>query len=266
MQRVGVCAGRNAEHRHERVVETALDVESAHGIAPGGHMKYWLASTDGSGHPSLAALENAVSAAANDSTLDIVSNSWGADGDVWDPNMDVSFQHAASVGKTFYFSSGDTATISYPATSPYVVSVGGTSLNLNGSFAYVSESAWSGSGTGCSAHFPRPSWQVGVAAATCTGRAEPDVAADADRPPVRTCTSAAAMVSVGGTSLAAPLWAGMTAVWNQANIDAGKPLVGFAAPLFYSFGNNPSVYHTRSSTTSPPAARAATRPARAGTR
>ena len=47
---------------------------------------------------------------------------------------------------------------------------------------------------------------------------------------------------VGGTSLAAPLWAGMTAVWNQANITAGKPVVGFAAPLLYSLGNNPSVY------------------------
>src|SRR5204863_3475286 len=96
-------------------------------------------------------------------------------------NMDVSLQHAASVGKTFYFSSGDSASISYPATSPYAVAVGGTHLNLDGGFDYVSESAWGGSGNGCSTVFGRPSWQVGVGnAATCTGRAMPDVAADGD--------------------------------------------------------------------------------------
>ena len=100
-------------------------------------------------------------------------------------------QHAASVGKTFFFSSGDDAQRSYPATSPYVVSVGGTSLDLDGSSNYVSESAWSGSGTGCSSLFPRPSWQLGVSAATCPGRAEPDVAADA-------AEESAAYVQVGG--------------------------------------------------------------------
>ena len=179
------------------IVETALDVESAHGIAPGSHMKYWLASmfvdTDGFHHPVFAALERAVNAAANEANMNVVSNSWGTNSDVHDPTMDASLQHGASVGKTFFFSSDDTADISYPATSPYVVSVGGTSLNLNGSFNYVSESAWSGSGTGCSEVFGRPSWQIGVGSfATCDGRAEPDVAADADPARALTCTSTTA--------------------------------------------------------------------------
>jgi kumamolisin len=223
-------------------IETALDVEAAHGVAPGSHMKYWLAHTT-STQPDLGALENAVNAAANDSTIRVVSNSWGVSADTYDPNIDASLQHGAAVGKTFFFSSGDTAEISYPATSPYVVSVGGTNLALDGTFAYSGETAWAGSGTGCSAHFARPSWQIGVGAATCSGRAEPDVAADADAATGAYVYYNGGAAQVGGTSLSAPLWAGMTAVWNQANADASRPLVGFAAPLLYEFGNNPSVYN-----------------------
>ncbi|MDQ1465929.1 MAG: hypothetical protein QOH10_344 [Actinomycetota bacterium] len=228
--------------------ETALDVETAHGVAPGSHLVYWLGSTSlvgGYHYPDVAALEHAVSAAANDPTVSVVSNSWGFDADTHDPNMDVSLQHAASVGKTFFFSSGDSASISYPATSPYAVAVGGTHLNLDGSFDYVSESAWGGSGNGCSAVFGRPSWQVGVgSAATCIGRAVPDVAADGDPG-----TGAYVWVNggphqIGGTSLSAPLWAAMTAVWNEANLQASRPSVGFAAPVLYSLANNTGTYHS----------------------
>ena len=228
--------------------ETALDVESAHGVAPGSHLKYWLAATDGSGHPFEVALEDALNTAANDSTLEVVSNSWGIPADGHVTNMDTSLQHGAALGKTFFFSTGDDPIISYPATSPYVVAVGGTRLTVDGSHNYSGETVWSISGRGCSRVFGRPAWQVGVGRATCAGRAEPDVAADADPN-----TGAYVYVGgpgtagehqIGGTSLSAPLWAGMTAVWNQANFTAGKPLVGFAAPLFYKFGSNPSVYHT----------------------
>jgi subtilase family serine protease len=212
--------------------ETALDVESAHGIAPGAHLKYWLGTTSVQGGqllPDVAAVEQAVNAAANDSSLKVVSNSWGFGADVSDPTMDTSLQHAAAVGTTFYFSTGDSAAISYPATSPYVVAVGGTSLNLDGSANYVGESAWSGSGSGCSGLFARPVWQVGVGnAATCGGRAEPDVAADADPATGAYVFVGASASQIGGTSLAAPLWAGMTAVWNEANLQAAKP--GAAAP------------------------------------
>jgi kumamolisin len=226
--------------------ETALDVESAHGVAPGSHLKYWLAATTNT-NPELAALENAVDTAANDPTVRVVSNSWGFNADIDDPIMNASLQHAAAVGKTFYFSTGDQATISYPATSPYAVAVGGTTLNLDSHFNYVSESVWVGSGNGCSAVFGRPSWQFGLgSAASCPGRAEPDVAADGDP-----ATGAFVYVSVpggpdeqvGGTSLSAPLWAGMTAEWNQAAVNASRPPIGFAGPLLYVLGDNPTVYH-----------------------
>ncbi len=195
------------------LVETALDVESAHGMAPSIHMKYWLGDctlSAGSCNPSDVGLEGAISDAANDTSLHVVSNSWGGGEatsatDPFVSNTNASFQHAASVGTTFYFSSGDsgdysgssgtTPAPSYPADSPYVVSVGGTNLQTGSGYAYSSESAWScttytactnrtlgtgGSGGGCSTVFARPSWQTGVGAATCSGRAEPDVSADAD--------------------------------------------------------------------------------------
>jgi len=257
--------------------ETALDVEYAHGIAPHSHLKYWLSDcTDNSvtGHcdPSNTGLELAVSAAAHahdtDPTLHAVSNSWGgnepatADDVAFASNIDASLQYAASQGVTFYFASGDsgeygdgaTVSPSYPADSPYVVAVGGTSLTTGAGYAYSGETAWNctsltqctaplptgtgGSGGGCSTVFARPVWQTGVGAATCSGRAEPDVAADAD-----TNTGAYVYVQgnayeVGGTSLAAPLWAGMMTDVNRALITAGRPPTGFVAPRLYALATN----------------------------
>jgi kumamolisin len=230
-------------------VETALDVEEAHGVAPGAHLRYWLAATDGSGHADAVALENAVNAAANDTSVHVVSNSWGFDGsDFKDPNLDASLQEAASAGTTFFFASGDTQQISYPATSPYVVAVGGTTLNLDTHSNYASETVWNsgngpGGGTGCSLIWSRPSWQVGVgAAATCPGRAEPDVAADADPGTGAYVVVSGASQTVGGTSLAAPLWAGMATVWNELDLEHHQPGIGFVAPLLYSIGNNATSY------------------------
>ena len=219
-------------------IETAMDVEVAHGVTPGSHLKYWLGHTN-----SFADLEAAVNDAANDSSVHIVSNSWGAAADMSDPNLETSFQYADSVGTTFYFSSGDSgAGPNYPATSPYVVAVGGTTLNTNAGYTYSSETAWTGSGGFCTTHFPRPVWQTGVSAATCSGRAEPDVAADADPQSGAYVYVGGAAHQVGGTSLATPLWAGMSVIWNRILGDTGRPALGFDAPLLYSLANNPASY------------------------
>src|SRR5581483_8582097 len=99
--------------------EEAMDVEYAHGVAPNSHLKYWLADTlpgtcDGSGNyctPDEVGLELALDAATNDPSVHVVSNSWGGgEYDSSDPNevnMESVFQYAASVGTTFYFSTGD---------------------------------------------------------------------------------------------------------------------------------------------------------------
>ena len=241
--------------------ETAMDVEYAHGVAPGSHLKYWLAdcTTQATAqgvvcNPSDTGLEQAISAAANDTSLHVVSNSWGGGEatsatDPFVSNTNASFQHAASAGTTFYFSSGDsgsnsggTGQASYPADSPYVVSVGGTSLNTGAGYAYGSESAWSGSGGGCSTVFGRPSWQTGVGAATCSGRAEPDVAADADPNTGADVYYGGSAGQIGGTSLAAPLWSGMAAITNRYLAANGKALMGFAAPRIYQLATNATTY------------------------
>jgi len=255
----------------KELLETALDVESAHGLAPGVHMKYWLsdcAPASGGCNPSDTGLEQAISAAANDPSLHIVSNSWGGGeatsaGDPFVSTTSASFQHAASVGTTFYFSSGDsgeysgssgtTPAPSYPADSPYVVSVGGTNLQTGSGYSYGSESAWSctsytactnqtfgtgGSGGGCSTVFARPSWQTGVGKATCSGRAEPDISADADPASGAYVYVQGSAQEVGGTSLAAPLWSGMAAVTNRYLGANGQALMGFAAPRIYQLAAN----------------------------
>src|SRR5207253_10667243 len=95
---------------------------------------------------------------------------------------------------------------------------------------------------GCSTVFARPSWQVGVSAATCAGRAEPDVAADADPNTGAYVYSQASAQPVGGTSLAAPLWAGMAADVNRYLGANGKPLMGFSAPRLYQLATNATTY------------------------
>lgn len=244
------------------LAETAMDVEYAHGMATHSHLKYFLGDCQNTGYgcsPSEAGLLEAISRAANDPTLHIVSNSWGSTGEFTSADPFVlqsaaSFQHADAVGTTFYFSSGDGGSnsggfgfASYPASSPYVVSVGGTSLfdyRTKSGEAYGSESAWGGSGGGCANAFARPTWQVVNGGATCTGRAVPDISADADPDTGALVAVDGGYYRVGGTSLAAPLVAGMAAVTNNYLIQHGQPLMGWAAPTLYALGTGPlsSVY------------------------
>lgn len=280
--------------------EVAMDVEYAHGMAPHSHIKTWLFECAVKGQTcaaqqglfttsSVTSLENAVSMAANDPSVRIISNSWGVpevthqfvsitddgytnllSGSFYSQTTN-SFMHAVSVGKTFYFSTGDdgansgcvgainpvtttqeTSTCrlpSYPADSPYVVAVGGTSLFASRSRAYQNELGWDGSGGGCSTAtrplgglvLPRPSWQVGITAASCTsGRAIPDLAADADP---RTGAYVYPSVEPGsGTSLATPLVAGMAADTDRYLQEHNLSPVGWAAPTIYQLANS-SQYH-----------------------
>ena len=267
--------------------EEAMDVEYAHGMAPGSHLKYWLADTlpgtcDASGNncwPDVAGLEQALDAAANDPSVHVVSNSWGADEyDPTDPNqvnMETVFQYADSIGTTFYFGSGDqgyvsgapcasdptctTAAPSFPADSPYVVAVGGTNVQITSDYSYSNETAWGSqsaaaagapdgweagaTGGGCSTVLSRPSWQTGVGAADCPGRAVPDVSADADPySGAVVCTQGVCDGGYGGTSLAAPLWAGMAADVNARLQATGLPVMGWAAPRLYQLANDPTTY------------------------
>ena len=190
------------------VIEAAMDAEYSHGIALHSHLRFYMAPDASDAH-----LTDAISRAANDPTIHIVSDSWGGGPYTSAQNSFVkattqSFKHAVAVGTTFYFSSGDNSQNSgcpldsktkqhtdctqpsYPADNPWVVSVGGTNLQVNQNVTWNSETVWnsdpndaySGGGTGCATIFARPTWQKSIVnqAATCSGRAEPDVSAAGD--------------------------------------------------------------------------------------
>ncbi len=256
--------------------ETAMDIEYAHGVAPGAHLVYYLGNTsqnsDGSYYGTEQGLYDSVTFAQQNSDLQIVSNSWSFR--EMDPNAQDTmafnsvFQAAAAVGQTFYFATGDNAAVSgcttsdctaataFPADSPYVAAVGGTNLTTNGDGTYNSESGWytvskgTGTGGGCSLE-PQPSWQTGTGY-NCTqtatnssgapGRLTPDIAADADPATGAYVVHNGGNAVIGGTSLATPLWAGFAADINYANNVMKGSLTGFTPPRIYQLANNATTY------------------------
>jgi hypothetical protein len=130
---------------------------------------------------------------------------------------------------TFLASSGDSgAPAGYPAYSPNVVSVGGTTLNVSSSGNYLSESGWSGSGGGIATYESQPAYQKGVVTQSTTRRTSPDVAYDSNPatgfPVYDTVNNpvSAPWATWGGTSDAAPQWAGLIAIADQGLALAGK--------------------------------------------
>jgi hypothetical protein len=209
--------------------EIALDVEWAHAIAPAA--KILLVEANDS---SYANLMTAVTYAAKQPGVDVVSMSWGGGEFSGENSYDDDFTTPAGhTGVTFIISSGDSgAPASYPATSPNVLSVGGTTLNINSAGNIVSESAWSGSGGGISTIEAKPSYQLNVTQSS-TKRTSPDVAYDADPNtgfPVydtENNSTSAPWSQFGGTSDAAPQWAALIAIADQGRVAAGlTPLDG----------------------------------------
>ncbi|SES49138.1 Kelch motif-containing protein [Streptomyces sp. yr375] len=153
--------------------EIALDLDMVSAVCP--RCAILLVEADGPDIDSLGTAEN--TAVALGATY--VSNSWGAsENAVGDVSGDAYFKHP---GVAITFSTGDFGYgfgPSFPATLPYVTAVGGTSLSRDGGSARGwSETAWTGAGSGCSAHQVKPSFQTDRG---CAKRAESDVSAVAD--------------------------------------------------------------------------------------
>jgi kumamolisin len=227
--------------------EIAMDTEVAHALAPGAHETYFLGDNN-----FFTTIEDVENAAAN-SNVKIISNSWGCDGCIVDFGLILMIDEGVATGKTFVFSSGDNGASvgrSEPAILGIVLAVGGTTLNLDKSSNWSSETAWSGSGGGCDDDQGRPPWQAGILGTftwdtpptACSGRAEPDVAADAD-PATCAFVFIDGDACIGGTSLSAPLWSAMLTLWNGNNAANGRPGVGFVPPLIYALANDPATYH-----------------------
>jgi subtilase family serine protease len=218
--------------------EISLDVEWAHVIAPGAKILLVEANSD-----SFNDLTAAVQYAAKQPGVVAVSMSWGGGEFNGETSYDSDFTTPAGhTGVTFVASSGDTgAPISYPAASPNVLSVGGTTLNVTSTGTYVSESAWSGSGGGTSTFEAEPSYQKSVV--TATGRDNPDVSYDADPStgfPVYDSYdngTKTPWAQFGGTSDAAPQWAALVALADEGRINNGLTALNGPTqtlPMIYS--------------------------------
>jgi subtilase family serine protease len=223
--------------------EAALDVEWAHAVAPGAQIILVEANSQ-----SLPDLMAGVSTASAQPGVSVVSMSWG-----FKEGLDALAQDEAAYdgyfttpGITYVASTGDygTANPEYPAFSPNVVAVGGTSLTLNADGSYNSETGWGyqsaslgefvGSGGGISQYEAEPAYQVGVQS---TGyRTTPDVSFVADPLTGAWVADPYNLVSTnpwevsGGTSLSAPCWAGLIALADQGRVSAGQAPLGIASP------------------------------------
>ncbi len=204
--------------------EESLDVEWAHAIAPGANLVVVEA-----GSQSVTDMMAAVNTARNVPGVVAVSMSWGFGEGPGETSYDGEFTTPAGhTGVTFIAASGDSgsqAGAEWPSASPNVVSVGGTSLNIDATGSYTSESVWYGSGGGYSQIEAEPSYQYSVQ--TTGMRSTPDVAFDADpNTGVQVYSTAPSTgfgqwQTVGGTSLGAPAWAAIVAI-----ADEGRALEG----------------------------------------
>jgi len=223
-------------------VEEALDVEWAHAIAPGASIiLIECSSANGTD------MYQGVITAADLPGVSVVSMSWGSGEFSGEQFFDSDFTTPSGhAGVTFVASTGDAGSPGdYPAYSPNVVAAGGTSLYLSANGSYISETGWSGSGGGTSAFETEPVYQDGV---QNTGRRTiPDVSFDADPNTGVSVydsyngTSAAPWEQVGGTSLAAPSWAGLIAIANQGRVAAGEATLNGASqtlPALYSLASS----------------------------
>ncbi len=231
-------------------LEISLDVEWAHAIAPGANILLVEANS-----ATISDLFGAVSYASSQPGVAAVSMSWGTNEFVGETSLDHTF--ANHPGVVFVASSGDSFSSSYPAASPYVLSVGGTTLSTptNSGAASTTEVAWDLSGGGLSLARvgwftytvleSEPAYQKGVQS---TGvRVSPDVAFNADPSTGFAVYDSLAFQNVsgwqkiGGTSAGAPQWAALVALADEGRQALGaKPLDGPTQllPALYSLSSS----------------------------
>ena len=260
--------------------ETSLDVEWSHAIAPSANIVLLtspVSETEGvQGLPQFLSLEQY---ALSNHLGKIFSQSWAAtENTLFTPagkqviaNFENFYQYADSQGVTVFSSTGDSGTanpdvsgniypfptVNFPASSPWVTAVGGTTLNADVNGKYQSETVWNNSigagGGGISQYFQEPSYQKYTLPASDQSllkgyRGIPDISYNADPNtgvPVYLGflgASANGYYIFGGTSAGSPQWSGIIADANQA---LGHSL-GFLNPILYKIGQSkaaPYLYH-----------------------
>jgi subtilase family serine protease len=264
--------------------EESLDIEAVHGIAPAAKIIYYSAlSGFGLDLPFFVGLEPllvALAQAVGDGRADVISNSWGGPNDTPLPVdtllLDMITNQAAAKGITIAFATGDSGDMvaasgqrsaNFPSTSPGVVAVGGTSLQVGKNGKRIAESYWGsegvplgigawefakkayagGGGGGVSTAYGQPAWQRGVVPASEAtygglarpGRVTPDVSLVGDSTTGLLIGHTQhfpdgkdryAEYRIGGTSLGCPLFAGLTAL----AVATGHQRVGLVTPTLYA--------------------------------
>jgi kumamolisin len=222
--------------------EVMLDIEVAGAVAPGAKIAVYFAPNTARG------FQDALSMAIHDQLNKpcAVSISWGSSESNWTAQSIENFnqvaQEAGLLGITIAAATGDSGSndgvadgkshVDFPASCPYVLAAGGTRLvAANG--VITSETVWNdgaqggASGGGYSAVFARPAWQASDV--TQPNRGIPDVAGNADPETGYTILVDGQQMVVGGTSAAAPLWAGLVLLLNQKL----NRRLGFLNPSLY---------------------------------
>ena len=212
--------------------EIALDVQWAHATAPLARIVL-IEAADASLNSLLGAVK-----LANAMGPGIVSMSFGSQEGNWTGSVDSAF---AGANMTYLAATGDSgASVQWPAVSPNVVAVGGTTLTYTGT-GTRSEVSWSGTGGGTSAYTAAPAYQTNAVPGMgfVTRRNVADVAFNADPNTgqylavISSGSSTVKWLSAGGTSLSTPQWAGLIAIANATRALNAKSALGAPHSVLY---------------------------------
>ena len=248
-------------------IEADADIEVVSALAPAATQDVYVGPNTSQG------VNDTYNAIVTDNADAVVTTSWGLceaySGQAELATLDSIFQQAELQGQTILAAAGDSGsdgcglgtlgvspTVNSPASDPYVLGVGGTSLSLGTNSTYGSESVWNdtcsggacGGGGGLSSYFSRPAWQAGAGVSNgyAAGTREvPDLTADSDPATGYSiyCSSQVdcsgyGWIVLGGTSLAAPLWAGILSDVNTNLVNGGHAPLGWANQTLYTLFAN----------------------------
>jgi hypothetical protein len=221
--------------------ETAIDVEWSHATAPMARI-ILIEAPDSSTNSLLAAIH-----LANAMGPGVVSMSFGLPEGSWTSSVEDAFTKPKM---TYVAAAGDAgAKVLWPAVSPHVVAVGGTTLSYSAAGGHRSEVVWTGTGGGVSQYTALPSYQAAVPGMdTLKFRSVNDVTFNGDSTTgqylavIAQGSTAVKWLSAGGTSLSTAQWAGILALANAQRAQAAQQPLGAPHALLYGIASQPEGY------------------------
>lgn len=253
--------------------ETEMDIEVVHEIAPGAKIVIYNIDPTSATNQQWIDLQQKM---VRDNPGAIISQSWGgcesSGGAAYSSAMKAIYDQADTLGESVFVSSGDSGAyqcmdrnprgtppgptvlgVSLPASAPGVTGVGGTRISVTPQGGWYNETVWEapsqigGGGGGVSAVYPMPTWQSGPGVLDPTYnphtmRGVPDVAANSDPASAMAIYVNGKWTAEGGTSQAAPIWAGIAALLNHYLSQQGLHAAGFMNPALYQIAAHPTPY------------------------